>query len=485
MTGPTGWAGRTRRTGWTGGTGWTRRAEWTGRAERPRAGTAPGALPLLGHAIPLARAPLDFLTSMARHGELVEIRLGARPAHVVCGHGVAHEVFRDARTYDKGGPLFDKVRPIIGNGLASSTWEDHQRQRRLLQQAFQPDRMPGYAAVMGEEIDAVLRHWRPGRILDVGAALYELTTRITVRAMFRGRIEDDAVAELRRCLPVITRGIFTRTILPVDALHRLPTPANRRFDRALARLRQVIDRTIAGYGTTDAGEGNGEDLMSLLIGAEDEETGGRMSRREVHDQVMTLLLGGVETTANLVAWTFHVLGAEPGAEARLHAEVDEVLCGRPPNLADLPELEYARQVLTEVLRQYPPFWLLNRITTREVELAGRRLPAGSTLVISPYALGRDPVAFPDPDRFDPDRWLPARAASLPRGAGFPFGGGARRCIGDRFGMTEALLVLATVAARWRLRPAGGSRVRPTPMITLSLGPLPMVLEERQARTPRA
>ncbi|WP_260867268.1 cytochrome P450 [Streptomyces sp. SAJ15] len=469
--------------------------------ERPRAGTAPGALPLLGHAIPLARAPLDFLTSMARHGELVEIRLGARPAHVVCGHGVAHEVFRDARTYDKGGPLFDKVRPIIGNGLASSPWEDHQRQRRLLQQAFQPDRMPGYAAVMGEEIDAVLRRWRPGRILDVGAALYELTTRITVRAMFRGRVEDDAVAELRRCLPVITRGVFTRTILPVDALHRLPTPANRRFDRALARLRRVIDRTIAGYGTTGgpgqgtaggpgkgttgAGEGGGEDLMSLLIDAEDEETGGRMSRREVHDQVMTLLLGGVETTANLVAWTFHVLGGEAGVEARLHAEVDEVLCGRPPGLADLPELEYTRRVLTEVLRQYPPFWLLNRITTREVELAGRRLPAGSTLVISPYALGRDPAVFPDPDRFDPDRWLPARAASLPRGAGFPFGGGARRCIGDRFGMTEALLVLATVAARWRLRPAGGSPVRPTPMITLSPGPLRMLLEERQARTPRA
>ncbi|MFF4545740.1 cytochrome P450 [Streptomyces sp. NPDC001406] len=438
-------------------------------------GVAPGGLPLLGHAIPLRRRPLDFLAALPAHGDLVEVRLGPQRTYLVCHPDLVQQVLRDSRTFDKGGPLFDKVRLLTGNGLATSSWADHRRQRRLMQPAFRPERMAGYATVMDHEIGAMLDSWEEGRAFDVNAAMQALTARIIVRTLFSTRIEDRAVAEIQRCLPVITRGFYTRMVAPVGLLEKLPTRSNRRFDRALERMRSVIDETIGAHA---AGVDHG-DLLSGLLGAEDEETGERLAGDEIHDQVMTLLLGATETTGNTLSWIFHLLGENPEAAEQLHRELDGLLPGRRPGFDDLPHLDYTRRVIIESLRMYPTTWLLTRSTTCETELAGVRLAPGTIVLLSFYALGRNPALYPAPDRFDPDRWLPERAKAVPRGAWNSFGGGSRKCIGDRFGTIEVMLVLATVAAGWRLRPRPGPGIRPEPKASLSTGPLPMVAERRR------
>ncbi|GAB3644426.1 cytochrome P450 [Streptomyces sparsus] len=437
---------------------------------------APGALPLLGHALPLRRAPLEFLASLPARGDLVEVRLGPRPAYLACHPDLVQQVLRDSRTYDKGGPLFDKVRLLTGDGLATSDWATHRRQRRLMQPAFQVARMAGYAEVMSEEIRAVLGDWRAGRTFDLNAAMQAMTARIIVRTLFSTQIDERAISEIQRCLPVFTRGVYRRMVAPFGLLERLPTPANRRFDRALSRLHAVIEQAIRGY-RADADHG---DLMSTLVNAQDAETGECLAPEEIHDQVVSLLLGGTETTGNVLSWAFHLLDENPDARAALFAEVDEVLDGRLPCFTDLPRLPTARRVITESLRLYPSTWLLSRSTTAPARLGGVHLPAGSIVLLSFYAVGHDPRLFADAEQFDPDRWLPERAAAVPRSAQLSFGAGSRKCIGDQFALVEALLLLTAVSSRWRLRSAPGFRAVPEPKASLSTGPLPMTIE---ARTP--
>jgi pentalenene oxygenase len=418
---------------------------------------------------------LEFLASLPAYGDLVEVRLGPRRAYLACHPELVQQVLRESRTFDKGGPLFDKVRLLTGNGLATSRWEEHRRQRRLMQPAFHPDRMPDYAVVMQEEIATVLGSWRAGRAFDLNDAMHELTARIIVRTLFSSQIDDQAVAEIQQCLPVMTRGFYTRMVAPLGLMEKLPTPANRRFEEALARLRAVIDQTISGY---QAGVDHG-DLMSIMVGARDEETGEGLARHEIYDQVMTLLLGATETTGNSLSWTFHLLAENPEAERRVHEEVDRVLDGRFPDFDDVPRLDHCRRVVTEAMRLYPSTWLLTRSTTSETELAGRRLAKGTTVLLCFYALGHNPALFPEPERFDPDRWVPERAKSVPRGALNSFGGGSRKCIGDRFAVIETTLALAAVASRWRLRPVSGARIQPKPKASLGTGPLPMLPELRR------
>ncbi|MBB1245274.1 cytochrome P450, partial [Streptomyces durbertensis] len=443
----------------------------TTRPDTPRVGTAPGALPLLGHALPLRLRPLAFLASLPAHGDLVRVRLGPRPAHLVCDPELVRQVLRDSRTFDKGGPLFDKVRLLTGDGLATSDWSTHRRQRRLMQPAFHPARMAGYAEVMTEEINSAVGRWRPGAAVDLNAQMQALTARIIVRTLFSGQIRPAAITEIQECLPVFTKGVYRRMIAPFGLVERLPLPANRDFQRALDRLHSVIDETIRDYQATGADRG---DLMSTLLTAEDEETGQGLSADEIHEQVVSLLLGGTETTGNVLSWAFHLLAHHPEAEEELTAELDRVLAGRAPAYTDLPRLEYTRHVITETLRLYPSTWLLSRTTTAETELAGERLPEGAVVLFSFYAVGRNPALFEDVERFDPGRWRPERVASVPRSAQLSFGAGSRKCIGDRFALVEAMLLLAAVGSRWRLRHVPGTRVRAKPKASLSTGPLPMV-----------
>lgn len=434
-------------------------------------GEAPGRVPLLGHVPRLWRRPLEFLTTLSAHGDLVAFRLGPRLAYIACHHDLVTEVLRDSRTFDKGGPLFEKARLLVGDGLVSSGWESHRRQRRLVQPAFHHARMPRYTEIMAEEIDAELSSWRPGVAFNVSDVTHGLTLRITARTMFATRIGQDAVQAVTECMPVIMRGVYQRMISPTSLVEKVPTKGNRLFAQAQKRMREVIARTVAEYRRIGVDQG---DVLSILVNTRDEETGVGLTDQEIHDQVMTVLIGGTETTGNTLAWTFHLLATHPDVEARLQEEVDTVLSGRLPTIADLPRLEYTDRVLTETLRMYPPAWLLSRTTTREVEIAGTRLPAGTPIFYSSYLLGRNPALFPDPDRYDPDRWRPELANRLPRNAVLPFGQGNRKCIGDNFGIAETTLTLAAAVSRWRLRPVPGYRISTVPKASLGTGPLPMV-----------
>jgi cytochrome P450 len=452
-------------------------ASAAGAASAPKVVLAPGAVPVLGHALQLWRRPLEFLEQLPTDADLVEIRIGPKRAYLAHQPELAQQVLADSRTFDKGGPLFEKARLLVGDGLVSSAWEPHRRQRRLLQPAFHHARVPRYIALMGEEVEAELASWRPGEPLDVSEAMHGLTLKITARTMFSTTAGRRTIDEVAYCMPVIMRGVYRRMMAPTGLLEKLPTPHNRDFEQVRVRMRELIRETVADYrrsGAVDTG-----DLMSILVNTRDEETGEGLTDREIHDQVMTLLIGGTETTGNTMAWAFHTLATHPEIERRLHAELDTVLQGRVPGFQDLRQLPYTTRVITETLRKYPPAWLMTRTTTRQTELAGRRIEPGTIVFYSPYALGHNPATYESPDVFDPDRWLPERAALLPRSANLPFGGGSRKCIGDTLGTAETTITLAGIASRWRLRTLPGAKAgTAVPRASLGTGPLQMVPEPR-------
>ncbi|MEU5419152.1 cytochrome P450 [Streptomyces sp. NPDC020799] len=437
-------------------------------------GVAPGALPGLGHVLELWRRPLEFLASAPSHGDLVEVRLGPRPAYLACHPELVRQVLVNTRTFDKGG-LFDKARQLLGNSLSVSRGEEHRYQRRLMQPAFNGARIADYTAAVGEDTRKVIASWRQGKVLDISDAMHALLMRVAARTLFSTGIDDRTIDEARHCLRIVSQGLYKRTIAPLGVMEKLPTPANRRYDEANRRLREIVDEMITERRRS--GEDYG-DLLSTLLSARDDETGRGMSDREVLDQVVTFLVAGSETTASTLAFVFHLLGQDRGAEERLHAEIDSVLEGRLPVFEDLDKLPYARNVVTEALRLYPPSWMSMRVTAVDTELAGRRLPAGTTVLYSAQALHHNPEHFPRPGVFDPDRWLPERAREVPRGALLPFGAGSHKCIGDVLAMAETALIVVTIASRWRLRPVPGSKLRPQPKATLEPGPLPMVCEPR-------
>ncbi|MCD9145675.1 cytochrome P450 [Streptomyces albireticuli] len=431
------------------------------------AANAPGALPLVGHAWPLLHRPIPFLSSLPQYGDLVEIRLGRVRAHVPCHPQLLRRVLSDDRTYDKGGPLFTRLRDLVGNGLGSCPHRDHRRQRRLLQPAFHRTRIETYTHVMTDEALRLSTTWQPGQIIDAFPAMFGLALRTVTRTLFSSRVGEDDVAHLQRSFETALAGLFRRIFVPAP-LQRLPLPANRRYARALTDLHGSVDHLIADYLSTGENAAAGhhhqdrQDLLSTLIAARDDDTA--LSDGELHDQVLTMLLGGAETVAAALTWALYALTRNPRVAHDLHDEVDTVLAGRPPTHRDLPHLPRTHRMISETLRLYPPAWLFTRITTRPLNLAGRYLPSGTTLVISPPALHHNPALYPRATDFCPDRWADGERPGLPpRGEFTGFGAGARRCLGDTYALAEAALTLATLTQRWRMEHAPGTDIRPAPL----------------------
>jgi pentalenene oxygenase len=439
---------------------------------------APGALPLLGHALPLRRDTLAFLASLPSHGDVVRIKVGPATALVVCDPDLVQKVLVDDRTFDKGGPLYDRAREGLGNGLATCPHGDHRRQRRLTQQAFQAQRMPAYAQVMSREIAEATGRWSDGHTIDVLTAMQTITARTTVATMFVDTAEA-SLTDLLVDFNIFSHGVYKRMFVP-PALHKLPTPGNRRYQQAFARLLQAVGSIIEGHRAR--GE-SGEDLLSMLLAASEGNQG--LSDAEIIDQVMSFFFAGTETTAAVLAWALHRLAQHPDLEARLHAEVDAVVPdGSPATFDLLPRLEFTSRIITETLRLYPPAWMLTRIATTDTQLAGYLVKKGTTVVYSPYLIHHQAALYPDPERFDPDRWdgRPTRGRNS---ALIPFGGGARKCIGDTFGMNEATLALATIVAQWRLEPTPGATVRPVSAAILNPCRLTMRTIARTTSNPPA
>jgi cytochrome P450 len=417
--------------------------------------SVPRGLPLLGHAVSLVRDPLAFFRRMREHGPMVPIRVGPMSAYVVNDPELVRQILvTGSRQYDKGS-IFEKAARCFGNGLALSTGELHRTQRRHIQPAFHQTRLADYADIMIEVAAWKVGSWRPGARLDLMVELEEVTLTTVARTLFSTDIGEAAVQEIRHSMPLFLKEITWRTLSPFPLLERLPTPRNRRFDRGIADMRAAILHAVAGYRRTDADQG---DLLSILV-APDRETGTRMSDEQVHDEVLTLMMTGTETSATTLAWAFHHLSTDPVAQRRFHTELDEVLAGGEVTMAVVARLPYLRRVLQEALRLHG-FPLLPRRALTEVSVGGRTYPPGTQFFMSPYAMHRDPTYFPDPDCFDPDRWLPERATPA-RHVFIPFGSGVHKCIGDSYAWNDMAIIAATIGSCWRLAAVAGAEVRET------------------------
>ena len=430
----------------------------------------PRSLPLLGHALHLLRDPWTFLTTARSLGDIVEIRIGPRPAYLVNSPDLIRRMLvGDARKYSKG-VQFDKLRPVLGNGLVTAAGEEHLRHRRLVQPAFHHSRIAGYAMVMREQSLEKAASWRDGAQIALDRELAQLALKIVGKTLFTTELGSEVVDEVIRSMPTVLGGITKRALAP-KLLEKLPTAENRRFNEANVRLRGVVDRIIAEYRQSGTEHG---DMVSMLLLARDDATGEGLDDAQVRDEVVTMLIAGTETTSTALSWVFHVMGQRPDVEARLHAEIDEVLGDGPMTFEQIGRLAYTRRVITETLRLYPPAWLISRRTNEPVTLGDKALPAGASVMFAPYSVHRDPDLYADADVFDPDRWLPERAKDIPRPAFIPFGAGNRQCIGEGFAWAESIVVLATIASRWRMCPTPGATVRMMPGATLTPSALPMV-----------
>ena len=426
------------------------------------------------------RDPLAFLMNLAReYGDIAHFRIGPQHAYFLNHPDLIKDVLVTRHGYFHKGRALQRAKRLLGEGLLTSEEAHHRRQRRLAQPAFHRQRIAGYAEVMVDHAARFADRWRDGESLDISGEMMRLTLAIVGQTLFDAEVEEDA-NEVGEALSEMME-LFNMLLLPYsELLEKLPLPQSRRFARARARLDAVIYRIINERRRSGADRG---DLLSMLLLAEDEEErGDRMSNEQVRDEALTIFLAGHETTANALSWTWYLLAQHPEIESKLHQEIDAVLDGgRPPQFEDLARLRYTEMVLAEAMRMYPPAWTVGRLAIREFEVGGYVLPAGSLVLLSQYVMHHDARFFPDPARFDPERFTPEAKDARPQFAYFPFGGGPRRCIGEGFAWMEGVLLLATLARRWRMRLVPGHTVEMRPRITLrpGRGGVPVTLESRQ------
>jgi len=436
--------------------------------------TAPGphGAPLLGNLLPFRRDVLGLLVeSRARFGDVVRFRLGPLVLHLVAHPDAIRQVLQDrADLYDKNTRSSAKIRGMTGLGLLTASGETWQRQRRMIQPGFRPAAVAGFVARMVEATEAMLSRWQcrmaTGVPFDAASEMMRLTYTIVGRTLFSADVSADADA-VEHAMEVMLAHTYRRLQRIVDIPLAIPTPANRRFRAARATIDQVVSRILTERRRhlEKAERTEMPDLLSILL-RERDEAGRGMDDTQLRNETITLLLAGHETTANALTWTLYLLARHPEAAERLSAEVDAVLGDRVPNSEDLTALPFTERVIREAMRLYPPIWAIERRAIEEDAIGGFRIPAGSTVVVSPWVTHRHPGFWDDPERFDPDRFTPERSAGRPLLAWVPFGAGPRYCIGGHFAMTEALVITALVMRRFRLRLISGHPVAPLPGITL-------------------
>jgi cytochrome P450 len=418
---------------------------------------------LLGNFRDFQRDQLAFYASCARdYGDVVPVRFGRSHALLIYHPDAIEEVLvTRSRDFVKS-PAIRLLRPLLGEGLLISEGATWLRQRRLVQPAFHRQRLAGYGETMTAFTERALADWRAGQVIDLHAEMMALTQAIVAKTLFDADVSDQAHAALHAA-NVLAEDFGARLrslrLLP----YWVPTPANLRSGRAIRRLDQVVYRIIAARRS--GGEDRG-DLLSILLHAQDADDGTRMTDRQVRDEVMTLFMAGHETTAVALSWTWYLLAQHEEVDGRLAEELRAVLGGRAPTLADLPRLTYTERVVTESMRLYPPAYGMGRQAARPSEVAGVPVARDTIVIIPTWVVHRDSRWFDEPEAFRPERWADDPARPLPRYAYFPFGGGPRQCIGNAFATMEAVLLLATIAQRFRLELVPGQRVTPTPYVTL-------------------
>ncbi|HUN69414.1 MAG TPA: cytochrome P450 [Burkholderiales bacterium] len=446
---------------------------FAGRTRPP----GPRGLPLIGAARSFARDPLAFLTGVAeKYGDIANFRLGWIDVYFVRHPDYVREVLITQRASFTMTSLRARINAVVGEGLFTSRGELHARQQRLMLPVFRKSRIEAYAGQMAELSRRARDQWQSGTTVDIADEMMKLTMLIAAQALFEQDIGSETGAVSRNIGVVLE--FFTRLSSPFLKLSlALPLPSSLRFRNAVRDLDAVIYRMIERRRDTAA---SGKDLLSLLMQARDDETHVQMTEKQLRDEVLTLLIAGHETTANVLAWIFYLLARHPAAEQRLHEEARAVLAGRAAfTAADIDRLVWTHRVMQEGLRLYPPGWFIGREAQADVRLGGYTVPRGAVVMMSQYVTHRDARFFEEPERFDPERWEGGLQDRLPRGAYFPFSAGDRHCIGEGFAWQEALLILATLLERWKFELVPGQNIRPRPSVTLRPdGPIKMIVRPR-------
>ena len=426
----------------------------------------PGPRPIIDliNLINLRRNPIRFLTRLTeRYGDVVYFKLGPQPVFLINDPDHIRDVLITHNKQFMKSEGLQRAKRLLGEGLLTSEGEFHLRQRRLAQPAFHRQRIAAYAGTMIEYADRLSDGWQHGEELDVSRDMMRLTLAIAGKTLFDADVETEA-DEIGDALSQ-AMAMFNYLTLPFShLLEKLPIPPMNRFRAARKRLDETIYRIIRQR--RESGEDRG-DLLSMLIQARDTEGDGTgMTDQQLRDEAMTIFLAGHETTANALTWTWYLLSQNPEVEAKFHAEVDAVLAGRTATAEDYPRLRYTEMVFAEAMRLYPPAWIIGRRALDDYRIGDFHVPARSIILMSQYLMHHNPKFFPEPNRFDPERWTPEAREARPKFSYFPFGGGPRLCIGESFAWMEGVLVMATLARKWRLRLVPNHTVALQPIVTL-------------------
>ncbi|MFI2209558.1 cytochrome P450 [Streptomyces sp. NPDC020141] len=424
---------------------------------------APGGLPLMGHAMSLIKDPLAFLDRQRRYGDIVEIRIGRRPAYILNHPDLVHAVLTGpSRRFDRG-EIFTRARPLFGNGVAVADGTHHRDRRRAIQPLLNTARLPSYLDTMAEHTTARADSWSDGQNIDLNAEMADLTLNVVAATVFGRPAPAGAGSSIHHDLPIVVAGLARRAYGPAAGLlDRVPSPERARYRNALAGIHRVVDELISA-------DRDGPTMARLSAGTDEQQ---------LHDDVTALIIGGSHTTAAAASWLFILLAGAPGIRQRLDEEVGRVLGGRPAAPSHLPELIHTRRIVQETLRLYPPIWLFPRRAAADLRLGGHFVERGAQVFYSPYAMHRDPRWYARPECFDPDRWDPARRAQPPQGACVPFAAGVHACPGGDFALAELTLLAAAVTARWHMDLTPGSEPVPVAGATLSPAPVTMTVSAR-------
>jgi len=451
--------------------------------------TAPGppGQPLVGHLEAFKQDPIKMLLDAQNgYGDVVRLQLGPYLVHAVSHpRGVQHVLQDNHKNYCRG-RFYARFRLFFGLGLLTSDGRYWLTHRRIAQPVFHRRVVELCATAIVDTVDDMLERWREparqGRQLDIVAEMMRLSLSVLGKAVFK----QDLGAEADVLNPAVRVGLSA--MIPSGTVQDflppwLPTPHTLRVARARRTLRQIMSRVLAEHGRLNS---EGDDLVSLLLSARDEETGDLLSEEEVFDEITTIFLAGHETTGTGLAWALHAISKHPEVARALQAEVETAVGSRRPTLADVPNLPYTRMVVDEALRLYPPIWGYTRDALEDDEIGGFRIPRGSTVFISPYVTHRHTELWDNPEAFDPHRFAGSQAASRPRFAYFPFGGGPRKCIGNHLALLQMQLAVAMIMQRYHLAAVPGQHIHYGRGVSLRPATgIQMALRERQSRGPES
>jgi cytochrome P450 len=402
------------------------------------------------------RDPLKFFAETHREfGDIARVTFGPQQIFLVSHPDWIEDVLvTSAKKFQKGVAL-QRAKRLLGEGLLTAEGQAHLKQRRTIQPLFHRQQVQRFA-------DAMITHgvrWResiaPEATIDVTSEMAALTLAIVGETLFSSNVQADAI-EVREALSAAVQSFGIAFLPGVEYFEKLPLPMFVRVRKARERLDKVIHRVIEERRRDASSDAPATgDLVSMLLAARDPENPDApgMSDQQIRDEAMTIFLAGHETTANAMAWTWHLLGQSRSVESKLHDELARVLSGRTPTVEDVPKLEYTRAIVAESMRVYPPVWTMGRKAIAEHTIDGHLITPGSLVIMSQWIAHHDPRWWNEPDTFRPERWLEsATTKTRPKYSYFPFGGGSRLCIGEAFAWTEAILLLATIAQRWTFAP---------------------------------